>query len=695
MGILDDVFEIRGKNSGDDFWYAPIGHSVASKAGVQVSNETAMRCAPVYASVKVLGESVGSLPCHLYERKERGRDRAVDHWGYDLMHRQTGPRTPACAWVETAVYHMALTGNHYSVIDWNNSGGVNQLFPLNPTRVEVETTARGLVNYKYQDDKGKEYVYPEAQILHVPAFSWDGITGISPIGYARETLGLTIATEEFGARFFANGTNMGTIYTLPEGKRLGDEEKTKLTEDLRASHGGLAKAHQAVVLPAGMTATKVAIPPDDAQWIEARKLNKADVASIFRVPLHMIQEHEKSTSWGTGIEQMTMGFVSYTLRPWLIRIEQMLNLKLLRGTDRERFYFEFLVDALMRGDQKTRGEFYSMMVTNQVMTPNEVREKENMNPIEGGDEVIKPENLFGKSQDAPPKENDDTEEKARCECGQEHDIRDNIVINSRAEPDPDLDHPRMSIQRSYRRVIRDAMARVIRRERNDIMAFAKKAQRKRVTMGEKRNAALTDFIAEFYREHEEFTRAAIRPAFTALAEAIGAEAMREIQQKWEWNDELEEWLEEYIAAFANRHSNQSRGQLLQLLDELEEETGAAVDETAVIDGLGQRFEEWEVGLDGAKPRDDKIGARESVRLGNGLAAFAFFAAGVGALVWRATGSETCPYCTSLNGKTVRQGVSFVSSGEDFTPNGAEPLRPRSNISHPPLHAGCDCLIVPE
>ena len=113
MGILDNVFEIRGKNSGDDFWYSPIGHSVSSKAGVPVNNETALRCAPVYACTKVLGESVGSLPVHLYERKDRGRDRATEHWGYNLMHRQTGPRTTANSWVETAVFHMALTGNHY------------------------------------------------------------------------------------------------------------------------------------------------------------------------------------------------------------------------------------------------------------------------------------------------------------------------------------------------------------------------------------------------------------------------------------------------------------------------------------------------------------------------------------------------------------------------------------------------------
>jgi hypothetical protein len=338
----------------------------------------------------------------------------------------------------------------------------------------------------------------------------------------------------------------------------------------------------------------------------------------------------------------------------------------------------------MRGDQKSRGEFYSMLLQNQVMTPNEVRAKENMNPRDGGDEVIKQENIFGKSQNPPAKETD-PEEKSECTCGHEH----------RAEPDPDLDHPRMSIQRSYRRVIRDA----IRRERNDILAGVKKMVRKNLTKGEKRNTkrgigGVSDFIAEFYADHEEFTREAITPAFTALAEAIGAEAMREIEQSWEWNDELEAWLEDYVNAFANRHSNQSRGQLLQLLDELEAEEGVDVDESVILAGLGERFTEWEDGLDGARPRDDKIGWRESVRLGQGFSAAAFFAAGIAALVWRNTGSETCPYCTAMNGRSVGPSDFFLAAGAAFAPGDSKPLNPRSNIGHPPLHSGCDCVIVP-
>ena len=364
----------------------------------------------------------------------------------------------------------------------------------------------------------------------------------------------------------------------------------------------------------------------------------------------------------------------------------MLNLKLLAGTDRERYYFEFLPEALLRGDMKSSSEYFQIMLQNKVMTPNEVREKINMNPVEWGDEPVAPENLYGKSQDEPVNDTPVDETKAACECGQEH----------RAEPSDDfLDHPRLSIQRSYRRVIRDAMSRVIRREKQDIMRGAEKHLRKARGKGETRTTeTLADFIAEFYSRHEEFTREAITPAFTALAEAIGAESMRELGKTWEWNDELDAWMVAYIEAFANRHSNQSRGQLLQMLDEVEAEAGDILDTEDVISALGQRFEEWEVGLEGALPRDAKIAAREATRLGQGFAAATFFAAGVGSLIWRATGSETCPYCQALNGRSVGPSQSFLTAGEDFAPGGAEPLRPRSNISHPPCHAGCDCILIP-
>jgi HK97 family phage portal protein len=676
MGILENLFtERRGYGNADDFWYTSLGQYTPSKAGVMVDDETAMRCATVYACVRVLAESIASLPIHLYKRLEGGgKERAAKMPLYRLMHAQPHPQMSAYQWVETAVTHLALTGNHFSEMVFDNRGQVAQLNTWNPSRVEVEVLPNGSLRYTYQKRGANGQTVPlvrtENQVLHIPGLAWDGVCGLSPISYARETIGLAVAAEEFGARFFGSGTNMGHIMSLPEGVRWDDEHLERFRDELKNKYEGLGKTHKVLVLPNGMQFDKVGIPPDDAQFLETRKFQKAEIASIFRVPLHLIQEHEKNTTWGSGIEHMNLGFVIYTLRPWLVRIEQILNRKLLTEVEQEKYYFEFLVDALLRGDQSARAEYFTAALQNGWLNRNEVREIENRNPVEGGDEFMTPLNMNLGNE--PPNETLPGEENQRCACGVEHRT---------------YDGSRQDIQRSFWRVIVDAMARVIRRERNDIMAAAKKTLRSR-SVGD-----LSKWIGEFYTEHEEFTREQIEPAFRALAEAIGAEAMREISQEWQWSDELEEWLRDYINAFANRHSNRSRGQLQQLLEELQSGEVGDLDE-AILDGLAERFEQWEFGMaEETFSRPQKIAGQESVRLGQGFTRAVWGVAGVVTLTWLSIG-ESCPYCDSMSGRTVGIERYFLPAGADLSPGGNPPLRPSTDIYHPPCHAGCDCVIVP-
>ncbi len=719
MGIIEHMLSERrsADPKWNDLWSGTLNPMISavtamSSAGVNVTNDSAMRSSAVMACIRLLAGSIASLPIHLYRRLPGGgKERAVDHWAYDLVHRAPHPLMSAYQWKETLVYHMELTGNHYSQQVTMNSGETSELVPWDPDQTRVEQSSRGgVLRYELTKPDGTKLVKTSPDMLHVPGMAWNGLKGLSPIAYAREIIGLGQAAEQFGARLFGSGTNPGHIFTLPEGIRHKDKEAAnKFSEDLLAAHAGLGKSHTGMVVPAGMDFKPAGIPPDDAQFLETRKFQVEEICRIYGIPLHMVQSETKSTSWGTGVESMSRGFVMFTLRPRLCRIEQALNRSLLSDTEQREYFFEFLVDALLRGDQEGRAEFYRALTEVKAIVPNEIRERENMNPVEWGDEPVTIANIHGSQGASTDESGQDggqkTEEKSACNCnhcaavatGGEAAARllppphDHCV---RAEPDPELDSPRMSIQRSYRRVIRDAMGRVIRRERQDIMAEIPKQMRKKLRRGETRGVgSLKDFIAEFYTAHEEFTREAITPAFTALAEAIGAEAMRELGQAWEWSDELEEWLEVYINAFANRHSNQSRGQLLIMLEELEAEGTTTPDEVA--EAFGERFENWEFGLDGGLTRDDKIGARESVRLGNGFAAEAFFAAGVLTLVWRATGEETCPYCMSLNGRSVGPGDAFLSAGQLFQPGGADvPLKPLSMVKHPPAHSGCDCQIVP-
>jgi len=698
MGIFDHLIERRTLAASDDFWYGSVSGGAPTNSGVKINDETAMRCATVYACVQVLAGSVMSLPVHLYRRlPDGGKERATNHPLHRLIHDDPHPRMTSPQFFETMMFHLALTGNHYSEKVLSKRGDLAMITPWNPHFTEVRESKSGAVEYVLKLPDGSEKVRPPETMLHIPALSWNGLTGLSPIAYSRETIGIAAAAEEFEARFFGSGTNMGHIMSPKEGIMLTQEQLDKFKEDLRKRYEGLGNSHKLLVAPVGMNISNVGIPPKDAEFLELRKFQKAEIASIFRVPLILLQEHEKNTSWGTGIEQMMIAFVTYTLRPWLVRIERSLNKQLLGENERERFFFEFLVDGLLRGDSKARSEYYSAALVNKWMTPNEVRSRDNLNPVEGGDEFNEPQNIYGGGGAQNQEKPKDTKSRSSynssgCQCGHEwwdHDRGHSACTiegcgckeakESRAD-DTEYTGARQNIQRSYIRIISDSMSRVLRRERNDVLANAKKLLRRRGV------SDLSEWISEFYVSHEEFTREQMEPAFESLAEAIGAEAMREIGQEWAWNDELRTWIAEYIAVFAANQAARSRGQLLALLEE--------TDPAEVLNVFQTRFDEWD-GDEEHPSRADKIARDHAVRLGQAFSAATWFGAGVAALVWRNTGAETCPYCKGLNGRRVSSGESFLSAGEDYKPKGAEaPLRPSTNVKNPPVHGGCDCILVP-
>ena len=684
MGLLSRVLapERRTYSADDDFWYTAAG-GTQTAAGVQVSTDKAMRCATVFACVRILSESIGSVPCKLYRRLDNGgKELAIDHPLYSLVHDAPNADMSAMTFFETAMAHLTTQGNAYCPKTVNRKGAVVGLDLLSPMRVEIDRAKNGRPIYKVRNDDGQPAVFTDEEMVHIPGLAWDGLRGLSPIEYMRESIGLALATEEFGARYFSNGTNAGAILTLPDGMRQDNEQTKKFIEDFKRSYAGLGKSHNFLAVPAGMTYSNIGVPPDQAQFLETRRYQKADIASIFRVPLHLIQEHEKSTSWGTGIYQMTLGFVQYTLRPWAVRIEQALNRQLLGDSERGRYFFEFNLDALLRGDLDKQGAYFMTAIQNGWLSRNEVREIINKNPVDGGDEYLVPMNMTIAGAEpppaAPPAPAQEPPQRSACDCGHDHAPalpREAREIEKRSN--------RPAVERSYIRVIRDAMQRVIRRERNDILQSAGKLLRSRGT------GDLERFIEEFYTGHQEFTLEQITPAFTALAEAVGASALREINQEWDWTPELQDWLEGYIRSFVARHSARSRQQLLDLI------AAAIAEGEDVLEALTVRFDEWDTGVAaGSANRAEKIAAENSVRLGEGFAREAFFAAGVTSLIWVAVGSETCPYCRELDGRVVGREGSFLAGGEAFAPGGADPLVPSFNVMHPPAHAGCDCFVVP-
>ena len=359
-----------------------------SAAGVNVTPERAMLYAAVFACVKVLAESVGQLPLHLYERRgDREKVKAIEHPLHRLLRLAPNSFQTAQEWSEWVVACLALRGNAYCQIN-RVRGRVFELVPIQPAAVTPKLVG-GEVVYSISTSSGPETL-PAREVLHLKLFPLDGLSGASPVQYAREAIGLGIATEEHGAGLFSRGASPGGVLESP--KTLTKEAVERLRASWADRHGGSANSHRVAVLEDGLQWKAVTMPSKDAQFLETRKYQRSEIAGVFRVPPHMIGDLERATF--SNIEHQSLDFVVHGLMPYLTRIEQRIALQLLTEEEQRTYFPKFNVAGLLRGDMQARSEFYTNMVSIGAMSPNEVRELEDLNQRDGGDIWLTPSNML-------------------------------------------------------------------------------------------------------------------------------------------------------------------------------------------------------------------------------------------------------------------------------------------------------------
>jgi HK97 family phage portal protein len=344
-------------------------------SGVDVSEFTALNYSAVWAAVQCIAGDVGSLPLVLYKRVGDGKEPLRDHPTYRLLHDQPNPDMTAVVFRETLQAHLLTWGNAYAEIEWRGDGRPNALWPIEPNRVTPERTAGGGLRYKVQGyNKADVYFAPE-DMLHIPGLGFDGTCGYSVIQKARESVGLGIAMERFGGAFFGNGTTFGGILT--HAGRLSDAARKNIRESFNAKHQGVHRAHNFALLEEGMTYTPLGVPPDDAQFLETRKFQITEIARWFQIPPHMLADLERATF--SNIEQQQIDYYTRTLRRWLVRWEQEINRKLVlqQGTQ----FVEHVIDGLLRGDIESRYAAYAVGRQWGWLSADDVRSKENMNPL--------------------------------------------------------------------------------------------------------------------------------------------------------------------------------------------------------------------------------------------------------------------------------------------------------------------------
>lgn len=359
-------------------------------SGKPVNERTAMQTTAVYACVRILAEAVASLPLHVYEyQDDEGKKLVHDHPLYYLLHDEPNPEMTSFVFRETLMSHLLIWGNAYAQIIRDGAGRVLGLYPLLPDKMDVQRDDKGNIYYVYSRNSDENPMFKEygniklkaEDVLHIPGLGFDGLIGYSPIAMAKNAVGMTLACEEYGASFFANGANPGGVLEHPGVLK----DPSKVRESWNSVYRGVSNAHKIAVLEEGMKYQQIGIPPEEAQFLETRKFQINEIARLYRIPPHMVGDLDKSSF--SNIEQQSLEFVKYTLDPWVIRWEQSLQRSLLLPGEKGKYFIKLNVDGLLRGDYQSRMNGYAVGRQNGWFSANDIREMENMNPIpdeEGG-----------------------------------------------------------------------------------------------------------------------------------------------------------------------------------------------------------------------------------------------------------------------------------------------------------------------
>jgi HK97 family phage portal protein len=514
MGFLRQAFERRDVTVvGDELWRQLNASTIA---GVPVTPEKALTFSAVFAAHKILAESTAMLPLFLLKRlSPRGKEPATTKRLYGVLHDVANPEMDAYLVREVMTAHLAGWGRAHAKIDYNENGEITALWPIHPARVTTARDQQKQLIFEVNMPDGQKKTYPAWQMFYLRGMSPDGINVYSPIGLQRQGIGLGLAAEQFGATFFGNGATPQGVITME--KALKDDAYDRFKESWDETHGGVSNSNKVAILEEGMKYEKIGIPPDDAQFLQTRQFQVEEIARWYRIPPTMLAMSDKASTYAS-VEAFGLQFVIYTLYPWLVRWEKSISMQLLLERERKSYCAEHLMTAILRGDSAARNAAYATGRQWGWLSVNDVREFENMNPIEGGDVYLTPANMINA--------NDPTKEPTK-------------------------------VQRAYMPVIIDAVQRILRREANDIRGGMQKVLIKRGA------EEFSTWLSDFYQEHKDFIVRNLQPAALGYAEMIADGDANAVGQR----------VSESLQMFALRRAGQVQEQFREALRETEPARG--------------------------------------------------------------------------------------------------------------------------
>jgi HK97 family phage portal protein len=661
MGYLRRMLEpVEEKRASFNTVLSDIGWGGRTYAGPSVTEDTAMNYSAVFAAVKVIAEDMAAMPLHLYRQSGRNKEIAREHPMYPILHDLPNPMLTKMEFDEFFYAQALLWGFSAAQKELNRRGKLIALWPLRSSQIEGWQLRDSGYWWAYRKPNG-ELDWIHSEYLHIMRHMTDGrMLGMSPIRWAaRQATGLGLATEEFGARFFSNDARPGIVAKYPG--KLSPEARANIKESWNSEHRGLSNSHKLRVLEEGLDIQTIGIPPQDAQFLETRKFQITEIARIFRIPPHLLGDLERATF--SNIEEQGQSYVSQTLQPWMVRREKSIYRDLLNESERGRYFAKYNADSLLRGNIAARFASYQIGIMNGMYTPNEPRMLEDMNPIEGLDETWQPVNMVTQSQ------------AAALPAAKPESQRD-------AEPDMErrkmeLRADRVQIFNRYVGLYQDAASRLVKREIADI----RRAMTRYLRNGSKQE--FIDWLNDFYRDLQTAIPDYYKPTMMSLAEQVFDAVATELDKDTPQIDV--DWVDEYLTKFSSAYAVGGAKQLsTDVLDS--KPSGEESEGDAAIRAVEDRLTRWK------DTRASKTAFDQAFEAGNALALTAMVRLGVTKKEW--AGGD-CELCRNLNRVVVEIDKPFLQDGDtvEADDENTANLQVSKTIGHPPLHDGCDCVIL--
>lgn len=494
IGWLRRFLERRSSLANPERWLIRMLRGDETRGGIEVDYDSALSATAVFDGVRMISQDVARVPLNIYTKLDRGRQVASDHALQDVLHSEPNPEQTALEMREMVTAFAVLCGTGFAHIVADRGGRVRELWPLPPWRVTPKRTESGkrFWEVRFPEVETPQPV-PASEMFVLRGFGTDGVLGADVVDKMRESIGLTLATEAFGGAFFGNGSHPSGVLEVPQ--LMSDKAYARLKTDWDEKHKGLKNAHKVAVLEEGAKWVSIGVPPEAAQFLETRKFQVTECARILNIPPHKLKDLERATF--SNIEHQAIDYVTGSLGPWYNRWEQACDKWLLTPSERKTLYVEHVIEGLLRGDIKTRYEAYSVGRQNGWLSVNDVRERENMNPVEGGDDLHVQSNLVRLQ---------DLEQITKAKA---------LKPSPMPARDPSEDDDTERQRRAWAHVFLATAQRAVTREVGGVRTALRKGA------GGRDQIAFRRELEEFYERHRGWLAEAFTPVHRACAEAVG------------------------------------------------------------------------------------------------------------------------------------------------------------------------------